>query len=382
VRTRALSRARSVIGWTGRLGRAEPPPCDARAGPEGFGRIRYEGDDRDLTRFIGEPAALGSAGPKPGLKVLALSGGGAGGAFGAGALIGLSQAGSRPAFDTVTGVSTGALMAPFALLGAAWDSRLEAAFTDGYAEEVFAVTSARRRPSLYPGEQLAALVARHVDDELLAAVGNAHRDGRRLFVATANLDAQSTSVWDMGAIAETGGPRALALFRSVLVASASLPGLFPPVLLSVQSDGQAYEEMHVDGGAITPLFVVPETLLSHRAQGWDAAEVEVFALVNTTLEPTPEATPMHAVPILMRSFELMLRSSYRSALRAVAAFCAINDFRLRVASLPARAAGGGLLHFNRLNMTRLFAEGLALGASGGLWSDATDPAPASEPAAS
>ncbi|WP_293346579.1 patatin-like phospholipase family protein [Phenylobacterium sp.] len=364
-------RSRVRAGWAARNGRSEPPPRGIHAEPEGFGRIRFEGDDGDLTRFLGEPPALNPDAPGLGLKVLALSGGGAGGAFGAGALVGLSRAGARPAFDTVTGVSTGALIAPFAVLGSDWDPRLEAAFTDGYAEEVFALTSARPWPSLYPGERLAALVAHHIDDEVLAAVATVHRAGRRLFVATANLDAQSTSIWDMGAIADTGGKRALELFRSVLVASASLPGIFPPVMLDVESEGRSYQEMHVDGGAIMPLFVVPEALLSHHAQGWRDAEVEIFALVNTPLEPTSWLTPMHAVPILVRSFELMLRSSYRSALRSVAAFCEINGFALRVASLPPQAAGASLLRFDRATMTKLFAEGFAVGESQRLWSAPT-----------
>ena len=366
VRTGAGWRSRVEARWA-RAGRSEPPPRGVRAEPQGFSRIRFEGVDGDLTRFLGEPPSLGLESAR-GLKLLALSGGGAGGAFGAGALVGLSRAGDRPEFDTVTGVSTGALIAPFAILGSDWDPRLEAAFTDGYAEEVFAFTSARPWPSLYPGEQLAALVARHIDDELLTAVAAAHRAGRRLFVATANLDAQSTSIWDMGAIADTGGTRAFELFRSVLVASASLPGIFPPVMLDVESEGRSYQEMHVDGGATVPLFVVPESLLSHRAQGWDAAGVEVFALVNTPLEPTSWLTPNHAVPILVRSFELMLRSSYRSALRSVAAFCAINGFALRVASLPPQPEGVSLLRFDRATMTRLFAEGLAAGEAQTLWS--------------
>lgn len=359
---------RRPAGWIAKPGRQEPPPHGAHAQPPGFENVRFESDDGGLTRFLGAPPALGLGSPRCGLKVLALSGGGAGGAFGAGALVGLSRTGARPAFDTVTGVSTGALIAPFAFLGSDWDPRLEAAFTDGYAAEVFALTSARPWPSLYPGEQLDALVARHIDETLLQAVGAAHRAGRRLFVATANLDAQSTSIWDMGAIAQAGGAAALDLFRRVLVASASLPGIFPPQMLSVESEGRTYQEMHVDGGAITPLFVVPEALLWRHAQGWDGAGVEVFALVNTSLEPSSRLTPMHTVPILVRSFELMLRSSYRSALRAVAAFCEINDFALRVGSVPPEVAGPSLLRFDRETMTKLFAEGLAVGEAERLWS--------------
>lgn len=362
-------RARLRETWAGRGGRAAPPPHGSNAQPPGFQGIRFIGDDGDLTRFLGPPPGLAAGRRGQSLKVLALSGGGAGGAFGAGALVGLTRAGGRPLFDTVTGVSTGALIAPFAFLGPDWDDRLEAAFTDGYAAEVFALTSARPWGSLYPDQQLRALVTRHIDAGLVDAVAAAHRQGRRLFVASANLDAQTTSIWDLGAIARVGGSGALALFINILVASASLPGIFPPQLIDVESGGHAYQEMHVDGGAITPLFVVPEALLWRRAQGWDGGDVEVFALVNTTLDPSAGRTPMHAMPILVRSFELMLRSSYRSALRAVGAFCAMNDFTLRVGSLPAEVAGSSLLRFDRETMGRLFAHGVRVGSNGTLWTD-------------
>ena len=307
------------------------------------------------------------------MKVLALSGGGASGAFGAGALVGLSEAGRRPLFNMVTGVSTGALIAPFAFLGPAWDVRLKDAFTDGFASEAFALTALRPGVSLYPSEQLTGLVRRYVDEGLLQAVADAHRSGRRLFVATANLDAQTTSIWDMGAIAASGQPAALDLFATVLVASASLPGIFPPVMIPVEHDGRLYDEMHVDGGAITPLFVVPDGLLLRRAQDLDGEPVEVYALFNTTLEPNLRETTLSPVPILVRSFELMLRSSYRGALRAVAAFCEINGFVLNTGSVPAELSGASMLRFDQPAMSEMFAHGARLAGEGQLWTSATRP---------
>lgn len=346
-------------------GRADPPPEGAHAEPPGFRDVRFVGFDGDLTRFLGSPPPVGIEGGS--VKVLALSGGGAGGAFGAGALVGMTRAGARPAFTTVTGVSTGALLAPFAFIGPDWDARLEEAFTGGYASELLALTAVRPGPSLYPSEQLSLLVRRYVDSALVTAVADAHRAGRRLFVATANLDAETISIWDMGAIAASGREGALELFADVLIASASLPGIFPPKLIRVEHEGRAFEEMHVDGGTITPLFVASEALLSRRASGWDGASVEVYALVNTTLSPSLKPTPMRAVPILVRSFELMLRSSYRSALRGVAAFCAINGFTLRTGSVPGAFAGASMLRFDRPAMTRMFEHGLDLAAANELW---------------
>lgn len=339
------------------------------ASPAGFEGVRFVGDDRDLVRFLGDRPDIEAppSGAPP--TVLALSGGGAGGAFGAGALVGLSRAGARLTYDTVTGVSTGALIAPFALLGSDWDARLEAAFTDGYAAEVFALSAARPWVSLYPDQQLRALVSRYVDAALIEAVAVEHARGRRLFVATANLDAQTTSIWDLGAIAQVGGPRALSLFTNVLVASASLPGVFPPQLIDVTAEGETYQELHIDGGAITPLFVVPETLAWPRPADGGPPGVQVFALINTTLDPSAGRTPLHAVPILMRSFELMLRSSYRGGLRTLAAFCRLNDFTLQVGSLPPNVVGASLLRFDRTTMRTLFDHGAKAGETGTLWVD-------------
>jgi hypothetical protein len=340
-----------------------------RADPAGFSHVRFVAGDaeQDPLRFFADLPVRLPATPGETLKVLALSGGGAGGAFGAGALVGLTEAGTRPTFDVVTGVSTGALIAPFAFLGPDWDHRLTEAYAGGGASQLLSLRSLRPGLSLYASEPLSTLVRRYVDEPLMEAVRQAHREGRRLFIATANLDTESSSIWDMGAIAGRSGEAALQLFIDVMIASASLPGVFPPKMIAVESDGEGFAEMHVDGGTIMPLFVVPEALLARKALEWKASTVEVYALVNTTLEPTFRATSLNAVPILMRSFELMLRSSYRNALRSVAAFCEINSFDLRTAFIPAEFSGSSMLRFEAESMSLMFARGAELAGNDSLW---------------
>lgn len=347
--------------------RGDPPPAGVQAQPPGFGDVRLsvEDDLEGVSRFFSAVPPAQDEGRER-LRILALSGGGAGGAFGAGALVGLTRAQARPVFDMVTGVSTGALIAPFAFVGSAWDERLTEAYTGG-AAEMLAFGSVRRGQALYPSDRLAALVRRYIDAEMLEAVAAAHASGRRLFVATANLDAQTTSIWDMGTVATRGGPEALALFADVLIASASLPGVFRPKMITTAADEQTFEEMHVDGGAISPLFVVPEPMILKRAQHWDVTGVDVYALVNTTLHPYPKTTPLGALPALVRSFELMLRSSYRGALRSVAAFCEINGFDLNTASVPSDFGGVSMLRFDRELLTRMYDKGLDMAAAGELW---------------
>ncbi|WP_421932272.1 patatin-like phospholipase family protein [Phenylobacterium sp.] len=355
--------------WPRRLGRVGPPPGGVRAEPAGFSQVRFIGDEDEqgLARFYGDlPTRAPTAAPDC-LRVLALSGGGAGGAFGAGAMLGLTQSGTRPKFDIVTGVSTGALIAPFAFLGSEWDEQLAGAYLGDQTSVILDWTTLRPGAGLYASDPLAGLVRRYIDAELLAAVAVAHSEGRRLFVATANLDTQRLSIWDMGAIASQGGPEALMLFKDVLIASASMPGLFPPKMISVATEDAVFAEMHVDGGTITPLFVVPEPLIVRRAQQWAVREVEVYALVNTTLEPVSAVTPMGVVPILIRSFELMLRSTYRNALRSVGAYCEINGFALHTASIPADFGGINMLRFDHGLLNNMFEHGAELARNGRLW---------------
>jgi len=177
---------------------------------------------------------------------LALSTGGGDGAFGAGLLSGWSLSGKRPEFSVVTGVSTGSLMAPFAFIGPSRDDGLRRAYTEYNAGDIF--EDVKTPESLVDTWPLKRLIAKEVTPELLAQVAEAHRKGRRLLVATTNLDAQRGVIWNMGAIAAKGDEAALKLFRDVLAASTAIPGLFPPVLIDVEANGKKTQEMHADGG--------------------------------------------------------------------------------------------------------------------------------------
>jgi len=173
--------------------------------PQGLTDLRFDATDAAAGLHFADAARTRAAGQKT-FDVLAVSGGGSNGAFGAGVLVGWTKAGDRPEFDIVTGVSTGALTAPFAFLGPDWDKRLTEAYTSDAAERILD----RRgfdilfRPSFYSGAALRALVERYVDPPLLYAVAVEHTRGRRLLIATTNLDTEQTVIWDMGAIAARG----------------------------------------------------------------------------------------------------------------------------------------------------------------------------------
>ena len=194
---------------------------------------------------------------------LAISGGGDDGAFGAGLLVGWSDRGDRPEFDVVTGVSTGSLSAPFVFLGRAYDPQLKAVYTETSASDVFernALLGALTGDALTNNAPLRAMISRYLDDEMIRRIGEEYGKGRLLFILTTNLDQARPVIWNIGAIAASNNPKARELIIDVLLASTSIPVVFPPVMLDVTVDGQRHQEMHVDGGTIAQAFLYPPSI--------------------------------------------------------------------------------------------------------------------------
>jgi hypothetical protein len=357
-----------------RRGRRLPSPGTALAAPKGFEGVRFTFEQAEASieaaaDRLSIPRSSWNGGD---FDILAISGGAAGGAFGAGALVGLTQAGRRPRFALVTGVSTGALIAPFAFLGPAWDHRLREAYTGGHAEAALGLSglSLTLDGGLFQPAALERLVHPFVDDELVAAVAAEHRQGRRLLVATTDLDRQAPCIWDMGEIACRGGPAATAMFRDVLIASASLPGLFPPRRFEVEADGRPYEELHVDGGVSAPLFVMPEGLLNWRRLGRRIRRGRIYVIVNTVLAPSSQTTPINLPSVLLRSFDTMLRVSYRQALSVAVTFSLAHNLPLSVASIaetPGATEVGGMLTFETAAMRRTFDAAIGAAQAEGFW---------------
>ncbi len=195
---------------------------------------------------------------------LALSGGGDNGAFGAGLLTGWTARGDRPRFDLVTGVSTGAMMAPFAFLGSDYDYVLKQTFTEVDANDIFVkmgLAGALFSDAFADTTPLYHLISKYITPELLQKISDEYTiHNRWLLIATTNLDAGVPIIWNMGKLAGVGTPESVTLFRKILLASASIPGAFPPVMIDVMADGKRYQEMHVDGGASMEMFIYPAAL--------------------------------------------------------------------------------------------------------------------------
>ena len=300
---------------------------------------------------------------------LALSGGGADGAYGVGVLSGWTAARTRPTFSVVSGVSTGGLIAPFAFLGSQYDDTLKEVYTSGIAESLLNDPSIMRvlfGSGLFGNTRLRELVARYVGPEIMAQVARENAKGRRLLIVTTDLDTQRTAIWNMGKIAEVGTPEALKLFRDVMAASASIPLVFPPIMIDAEGQGRRFQEMHVDGGVTAPVLTLPEALLSQdRLPG--NARMNIYILVNKKIERNFELVSNSTIDVASRSLSSITQSQTRSIIFSTYDFAKRNNLGFHLSYIardyPAPPSEG----FDTAYMRALYQYGYEKAASGQAW---------------
>lgn len=248
----------------------------------------------------------------PPANYLAISGGGDDGAFGAGLLCGWSDSGTRPTFKLVTGVSTGALIAPFAFLGHSYDEKLRTMFTQiTSASNIYTgrwIFGVFFSDSLADTTPLFELISRYLDNKMMADIALQYEKGRLLLIGTTDLDFQRPVIWNIGAIAASGRPGALKLIRKILLASAAMPGFFPPVMIDVEAGGRHYQEMNVDGGAIAQTFLYPPLvgyLVDVRAKPY-ARERHAYIIRNGRLDPDWASVDRRFLNISSRAISTMI----------------------------------------------------------------------------
>ena len=308
------------------------------------------------------------------LSLLVLSGGADYGAFGAGLLNGWSESGKRPQFKLVTGVSTGALIATFAFLGPAYDQFLKEAYTTVEAEDIFSARyfSFLWKDSLVDTTPLAGLIRRFITDEVMQEVAEAHTQGRRLWIATTNLDADRLVIWNMGKIAQSGHPDALEIFHKIVLASTSIPGIFPPVMIDVDVDGQVYDEMHVDGGVKAQLFLNAETMnLVRLKEQYDKAGVipkwTVYIVRNAKVGPEPQHVPRKLSAISTRAMNSLLKSQGRNDMERIFVMGQRAEIEFNWTSLPREYIPATQAVFDRGEMNNIYKLGYERGLRGGDW---------------
>lgn len=348
----------------------------------GLEGVRFWGDERpadllaELRRRLPNMPRIAQGAEtikgRPVVEILALSGGGGDGAFGAGVLAGWTERGDRPEFEVVTGVSAGAIIAPFAFVGPKYDHALKEIWTRYQTSQL---VTAQILPGILGGSALTdttpleALIERYANAQLLREVAAEYRKGRMLFVLTTNLDAQRPVVWNLGEIAASGHPKAGELFRKVIMASAAIPGAFPPVAFNVEVNGKSYDELHVDGGTTREVFVSP---VGVPLKAYDVLYKKppirrIYIIKNGKIAPEQEVVPAKTLSIVSRSISTLIKSQNLGELYRIHRWSEDAGAEFNFIAVPPTFTVVAKQFFDPVYQSALFEEGRRLGASGVPW---------------
>lgn len=344
--------------------------------------VRFWGDEtpRDVLaevrrRLPNMPAVAQDASKvngRPLVETLALSGGGADGAFGAGLLVGWSARGDRPEFEVVTGVSAGAIIAPFAYLGPRYDGALKEVWTQYQAQDLVVASIL---PGIFGGASLADtgpmanLLEKYITPDLMREVAAEYQRGRMLMILTTNLDAQRPVVWNMGEIARTGTTEALHLFRRVILASAAIPGAFPPVPINVVVNGKVYDELHVDGGTTRETFVLP---VQAPFRAFDKLYAKppkrrLYLVKNGKLNPETEVVEAKTLSIASRAISTLIKSQHWGEIYRIWRLAKDDDAQFNLIAVPPsfNVKAQGIV--DPVYQTKLFETGYQMALGGIPW---------------
>lgn len=330
---------------------------------EGVASVRRE---QEYLRASGKGTKL------PPAMFLAVSGGGDDGAFGAGLLNGWTAAGNRPQFKLVTGISTGALIAPFAFLGPDYDDRLKDFYTNTKPSDIAekrSVVAALTNDAMADNRPLWNRVSKEVDRPLLDAIAREYQKGRLLLVATVDLDARQAVLWNMTKIAASRDPKALDLFRSIMIASAAIPGAFPPVMIDVEANGHPYQEMHVDGGTMAQVFVYPPVLHLKELgkQNRFDRERRAYVIRNSRLDPAWAQVDRRTMSILGRAISSLITTQGIGDLYRIYLTCQRDGVDYNLAYIPASFHAPHKEEFDTEYMRVLFKTAYDMAAKGYPW---------------
>lgn len=307
---------------------------------------------------------------------LAVSGGGSDGAFGTGILNGWSEHGDRPKFKVVTGVSTGALIAPFAFLGSSYDPQIKEAYTTVNPDRIYLLRrliSVLWEEAVADNKPLKDLVAHYITQDVLDAIAQEHAKGRRLYVASTNMDREEPVIWDLGQIASSEDAGRLELFRSVLVASSAIPSVFPPMLVKVSVNGRTYDEMHSDGGVFFQSFFIgalvdlPALIREAHPEFTGKVVQRLYVIRNGSTSPSRKQIKRGLGSISARAIGTLLKVSGINDLYRLYLSTRDDEVEFRYVSLPADYVRTTEEEFNEAEMNRQYDLGYRLALDGIPW---------------
>ncbi|WP_316150019.1 patatin-like phospholipase family protein [Cupriavidus sp. BIC8F] len=361
---------------------AVPAEATAKAEIPGMPGVRYtagidipelrEAAFQALKREQNYLAQQGKKGPMPTAVFVAISGGGDNGAFAAGLLNAWSATGTRPEFKLVTGISTGALIAPFAFLGQKYDSTLKEVYTTISPKDVLeprSILAGVLSDGMADNAPLVRLTRKSVTEDLLKEIAAEYEKGRMLLVATADLDARRPIIWDMGKIASYGGPKALDLFVKVMVASASIPGGVPPMMIDVEVDGKRYQEMHVDGGIVAQVFAYPAgiRIKDEAASVGVNRERKLYVIRNARLDMDWAQVQRSTMSIAARAVSTLIQSQGVADLYRIYATTERDGVDFNLAFIPASFKAPHKEEFDTDYMRALYDTGYSMASRGYPW---------------
>ena len=365
--------------------KAVPDDLESKAIVPGFdSSIRYfPRDPEHLQLFIDDYlkslelekaylATQGHTGPLPPMAILGISGGGDNGAFAAGFLNGWTKAGTRPQFKVVTGVSTGALIAPFAFLGPVYDGQLKELYTNISLKDIakkrslIAIVS---NDAMDDNKPLKNLVKKYVNQDMLEAIAVEYAKGRLLLVGTVNLDARRAVIWNITEIAASRKPGALKLVQSLLIASSAIPGTFPPVMIDVEVNGKKYQEMHVDGNTANQVFVYPTAVrLNDVAEGVGIErERKLYIIRNARLDPEWAEVERRTLPIAFQAISTLIQYQGIGDLYRIYTVAQRDNADFNLAYIPPTFKTPHKSEFDTDYMRSLFDVGYGLAEKGYSW---------------
>jgi len=356
-----------------------PPSLTTKVGIPGISEARLWGDEwpkfsKERLRTFTDAdyrQYLSAIYNKP-HNYLAISGGGPNGAFGAGLLLGWTATGTRPEFTMVTGISTGALTAPFAFLGPDYDDELKTVYTTTSTKDIVEkrnIITAILGDSMADTKPLKALISKYINANVIDAIAREYKRGRRLWIGTVNLDAGRSVIWNIGAIAVSNHPHKMELIHDILRASASIPVAFPPVMISVEIEDKRYDEMHVDGGTGSQVFVYPAAVdWRHFKQKLKVqGDPKIYVIRNSFLEADYNGIKRKVFPIATRTIDSLIRTQGIGDLYQIFSLCERdgNDFNL--AYIPSDFTEEPTEAFDPVYMGKLFELGYQMAREGYPW---------------